>query len=285
MVASVTALREFVESLEKRTEASGSQVDLSDFDPTDKWLNKFVYTRSKSGSYPARVGKYFRCKRGIATGANDYFCLKKSEIGSYGLSLVDFEVCICRASDGEGLVFTEAKLHRLQADDKRCFLLNPKHLTGPVDAYLKAGIAMKIHARFLPSHRPTWYLPENRLPASIWVAVFSRDRVKYILNLTSTRNLTCYHGLYLVENRFARAHGLLMTLFLNSSHSRMAFEHVNRFYGDGLNKMEPKDVEAMPCGKSNRSLMETPKIPANLSNPSTLGAFTPRSTRLMNSTE
>jgi hypothetical protein len=38
-----------------------------------------------------------------------------------------------------------------------------------------------------------------------------------------------------------------MTLFLNSSAGRRSFFAVNRFYGDGLNKLEPKDVEAMPC--------------------------------------
>jgi hypothetical protein len=38
-----------------------------------------------------------------------------------------------------------------------------------------------------------------------------------------------------------------MTLFLNSSAGRKAFTRVNRFYGDGLNKLEPKDVEDMPC--------------------------------------
>jgi hypothetical protein len=38
-----------------------------------------------------------------------------------------------------------------------------------------------------------------------------------------------------------------MTLFLNSSLGREAFSQVNRFYGNGLNKLEPKDVEAMPC--------------------------------------
>ena len=38
-----------------------------------------------------------------------------------------------------------------------------------------------------------------------------------------------------------------MTLFLNSSGGRRAFSQVNRFYGDGLNKLEPKDVEDMPC--------------------------------------
>jgi adenine-specific DNA-methyltransferase len=77
------------------------------------------------------------------------------------------------------------------------------------------------------------------------VAVFSRESVKYILNAAGVRNLTCFHGLYCREkNEGVLA---LMTLFLNSSLGREAFFAVNRFYGDGLNKLEPKDVEAMPC--------------------------------------
>ena len=38
-----------------------------------------------------------------------------------------------------------------------------------------------------------------------------------------------------------------MTLFLNCSAGRKSFGRVNRFYGDGLNKLEPRDVEDMPC--------------------------------------
>jgi len=102
-----------------------------------------------------------------------------------------------------------------------------------------------VRDRYLPSHRPVWYLPENRGPADIWVGVFSRESVKFILNETNTRNLTCFHGLY--GKRDYRAHRLLMTLFLNSSAGRRSFFEVNRFYGDGLHKLEPKDVEAMPC--------------------------------------
>ena len=39
----------------------------------------------------------------------------------------------------------------------------------------------------------------------------------------------------------------MLVIFLNSTGGREAFTQVNRFYGDGLNKLEPKDVEAMPC--------------------------------------
>lgn len=136
--------------------------------------------------------------------------------------------------------------------------------------YLKLGEARGIPQRYLPSHRPVWYLPENRAVADIWVAVFSRESVKFILNTSGAKNLTCFHGLY------AKAGGeflpALMTLFLNSSDGRRAFSQVNRFYGGGLNKLEPKDVEDMPCpvmpklsrneaGELTRTLAELEKLP------------------------
>lgn len=65
------------------------------------------------------------------------------------------------------------------------------------------------------------------------------------MNASRTKNLTCFHGLYAKPGREYLPP--LMTLFLNSSDGRRAFEQVNRFYGNGLKKLEPKDVEAMPC--------------------------------------
>jgi len=105
----------------------------------------------------------------------------------------------------------------------------------------RAGIPQ----RHLPSHRAVWYLPENRAVADIWVAVFSRETGKFILNMSDAKNLTCFHGLYAKPGHKNLAP--LVTLYLNSSWGRDAFAQVNRFYGDGLNKLEPKDVEALPC--------------------------------------
>lgn len=114
-----------------------------------------------------------------------------------------------------------------------------------LDAYLQTGMDLGIHQRHLPSHRPVWYLPEKRGVAEIWVAVFSREMVKFILNTSGAKNLTCFHGLYA---RVGNANlAPLLTVFLNSSWGRVSFSQVNRFYGDGLNKLEPKDVADMPC--------------------------------------
>ena len=136
--------------------------------------------------------------------------------------------------------------------------------------YLELGGERGIPQRHLPSHRPVWYLPENRAIADIWVAVFSRAAVKFILNTSGAKNLTCFHGLYAKAG--CETLPPLMTLFLNSSGGRRAFSQVNRFYGDGLNKLEPKDVEDMPCpvvpkltpaeaNELTRKLAELEKLP------------------------
>jgi adenine-specific DNA-methyltransferase len=124
-------------------------------------------------------------------------------------------------------------------------LLNPRRNGRGLDRYLQIGECLGIPQRHLPSHRPVWYLPENRTVADIWVAVFSRENVKFILNTSGAKNLTCFHGLYAKPGCEYLAP--LLVIFLNSAGGREAFAQVNRFYGDGLNKLEPKDVEAMPC--------------------------------------
>lgn len=227
--------------------AGNGCIALMTLNPRDKWLNLLFNGKSQVDStlFPKRVGDYFDCRRGIATGANDFFCLSQVEMNKHHLTTGHVEPCVTKAADADGLVFTRAKFDALAARDRRCFLLNPSRNGQDLMRYLKLGEQQGIPGRHLPSHRPVWYLPENRAVADIWAGVFSRESVKFILNKSGAKNLTCFHGLYAKPG--CESLPPLMTLFLNSSGGRRAFSQVNRFYGDGLNKLEPKDVEDMPC--------------------------------------
>ncbi len=222
-------------------------IDLATLNPHDKWLNLLLNATAQihSATFPQRVGDFFDCRRGIATGANDYFCLRRAEMREHHLTEMHVEPCVTKAADADGLVFTPEKFGALVESDRRCFLLHPSHSEDALMRYLKFGEQRGIPQRHLPSHRPVWYLPENRAVADIWVAVFSRESAKFILNTSGAKNLTCFHGLYAKPG--CANLPPLMTLFLNSSTGRCAFSQVNRFYGDGLNKLEPKDVEDMSC--------------------------------------
>ncbi len=227
--------------------AGSGLIDLAALNPRDKWLNLLLNgaTEKVPVRFAKRVGDYFKSRRGIATGANDFFCLSRAEMREHHLTAAHVEPCITKATDANGLVFTREKMDALVARDRRCFLLNPSRNGQNLTRYLELGEKQGIPNRHLPSHRPVWYLPENRAVADIWVAVFSRESVKFILNSSGAKNLTCFHGLYAKPGNGSLAP--LLTLFLNSSLGRESFSQVNRFYGDGLNKLEPKDVEDMPC--------------------------------------
>lgn len=221
--------------------------DLRKFDPREKWLNALLENEPSKDVHhlTRRIGDYFQCRRGIATGANDFFCLSESLLREHRLSKEHVEPCVTKATDADGLVFTRHKLDNLANSDRRCYLLNPRVNGVELASYLRTGQELGIHVRHLPSHRPVWYQPENRAVADVWVAVFSREKVKFILNTSAAKNLTCFHGLYALDGQTNLAP--LVVVFLNSSWGRIAFSQVNRFYGDGLNKLEPKDVESMPC--------------------------------------
>lgn len=236
--------------------AGSGLIDLAALNPKDKWLNLLLNgaTERVPVQFANHLGDYFKSRRGIATGANDFFCLSRAVMREHQLTEAHVDPCITKATDADGLVFTREKFDALVARDRRCFLLNPSRNGQNLARYLEVGKQQGIPKRHLPSHRPVWYLPENRAVADIWVAVFSRESVKFILNTSSAKNLTCFHGLYAKPGNESLAP--LMTLFLNSSLGRESFSQVNRFYGDGLNKLEPKDVEDMPCPvlpKLNRS--------------------------------
>ena len=225
-------------------------IELGTLDPRAKWLNIVLNGASATSGSPQtrRVGDYFTCSRGIATGANDYFTLSASELREHGLERSHVAACVTKSSGAAGLIFTPEKFHRLVVADRKCFLLNPRdgrEQDEAVPKYLALGQRLGIPQRFLPGHRPCWYLPENRAVADIWVAVFSRRVVKFILNRSGARNLTCFHGLY--PKPGCESLSPLLTLYLNSSAGRQAFLQVNRFYGGGLNKLEPRDVEDLPC--------------------------------------
>ena len=248
-IESIEEAERFVDKLLAGTiqRASNGCINLATLNPRDKWLNVLL-NEAPTGEFlpfPKRVGDYFDCRRGIATGANDFFCLSRSALREHGLTDIHVAPCITKATDAGGLVFTREKMDALAARDRRCFLLNPSRNGQILMRYLELGEQRGIPQRHLPSHRPVWYLPENRAVADIWVAVFSRESVKFILNTSGAKNLTCFHGLYTKPG--CETLPPLMTLFLNSSGGRRAFSKVNRFYGDGLNKLEPKDVEDMPC--------------------------------------
>jgi len=110
-------------------------------------------------------------------------------------------------------------------------------------AYLAHGESLGIHQRYLTRHRTPWYAAERRPPADIWAAVFGRGRLRFVHNAASVLSLTTFHAVYL-RPEYRRFLPLLMVYFHSSLFDRLRAAE-QRVYGDGLLKLEPRDVERL----------------------------------------
>ncbi|QOJ03725.1 MAG: N-6 DNA methylase [Planctomycetia bacterium] len=234
-----------------------------DLDPTRKWSPLFdaaraatpagrsARTRDAHAATGAamRLGDVATCSRGIATGANTFFALRESERCKWKISLADLRPCITKAAQLRERQLDAVALRRLVERDERILLLHPRRPLCPaMKRYLAHGRSLGVDRRHLPSHRPVWYMPENRPPAPILIAVFSRGEFRVVWNEARAMNLTAYHGIYPrasdgdgADRRKAKQ----LFKYLCSAAGQRAIALHRRVYGGGLYKLEPRDVEAV----------------------------------------
>lgn len=179
-------------------------------------------------------------RRGIATGANDFFHISASQATQRGLRPESLSPCVGRSADVEGLVFDKEDHDSLVGQGKRSHLVN---MGDPDEAelrYLDEGIAHGLNRRHLLANRKPWYRMEARPAAPIWAAVFGRRGLRFVRNRARVLNLTTFHCIY-PKSEDPFFHDAL-AVCLNSSFVQERSKRQHRVYGGGLLKVEPKDL-------------------------------------------
>lgn len=214
----------------------------SALDPEAKWLPHFRRSRvrvCRERTTPLR--HYGRFRRGIATGANEFFVLSRSRAAELGLRRSETVPCIARSQQVTQPVFEARDLGALLDRDARALLLRlPRKPSPAAVTYLEAGEERGFHRRFLTRHRNPWHRTEVRAPSPILFGVFSRGGYKVIRNRSSALNLTCYHGFD--PSVFGAEFVDRLFLYLSSQPGRRILSLSVRRYGDALDKYEPGDL-------------------------------------------
>ena len=195
-------------------------------------------------------------KRGIATGANEFFHISQSVAASHGLCTTDLSACVGRAADVRGFEFTANDFEVLLQQDRRAYLVTfGTSLTASEAAYIAKGEAEGLHKRYLLAVRRPWYSMEGQEPAPIWAAVFGRRGLRFIHNRTGALTLTTFHCVYPFDRspEFSAA----LTLCLNLPSNQAAARAHTRVYGGGLLKFEPKDLLEIAVPNLRRVSKET----------------------------
>ncbi len=224
------------------------KIDPSDLPYTKKWTPIILSLFSQRQLPPDLVtfSLYGAFKRGIATGANDFFALSKSTLEKLNIDDSNCCKCITKSPQITKAIFTENDFNALTDADKPVYCLDVKDDDNlAIINYIKQGEKLGYHQRFLTKNRNPWYKIESRKPAPILFGVFSRGRLKVIRNLTTAINFTCFHSFY--PNMFGQLLIDKLFVYLLSDIGQEIIKTNKRSYGDNLDKFEPGDLNESLC--------------------------------------
>jgi hypothetical protein len=226
---------------------------------TAKWT-KFglVSGRVNSQEQPLKLKDLFTIKRGLATGANDFFVLTLEQVSDYQLPLEFLKPILpsprfLLVDEIEADSFGNAML------DRQLFLLSCHLPLDEVKAkypmlweYLQMGIKQGISDRYLCKHRSPWYLQEKRSPSPFLCTYMGRQDssrgrpFRFILNHSKATATNVYLMLY---PKPALTKALLDKPQLHKevwqALNRISDEALmgeGRVYGGGLHKLEPREL-------------------------------------------
>ncbi len=209
-----------------------------------KWgiyFNKNNNQAWQSNDKFVKLSEYGHFARGIATGANEFFVLRRSEIDKLSLETTDYSCCITKSMQISKPVFTQDDFNELASQDAPVYLFNvAKSPSTSAASYIKYGEMKGYNNGYITQNRSPWYKMERREPAPILLNVFSRNGYKVIRNLSSVQSLTSFHCFYPNLFGWNLLNPLFLFLFSNVGH--VVLSASMRKYGNKLEKFEPNDL-------------------------------------------
>lgn len=251
-----------------------------DLDAEDKWTELFD-PLDVDTSQLTPLAELATVNRGIATGANSFFCLTQSKVDEWDIEekylsplvrnsrsvpAYDYrredweqqrnegdEVWLLYHLDelDQDVSSYQKKLnttHNARLDDYTTESGDSDNQEQPnVVEYLQHGMSDEVqaHDSYLARNREPWYVVDRRNPAPVLVTYMSRGGCRFILNKSSARNLNNLHGIYKnVELTDSELKALLA--YLNSEFADDVIRRSGRTYSTGMDKIEPNELEGVP---------------------------------------
>jgi adenine-specific DNA-methyltransferase len=230
-----------------------------------------------------KLSDYFSVKRGLATGANQFFVLTPERAIQLGLP-ADFLVPILPSprylpddqieadSSGEPLLTCRRFLLACDLPEERV-----KAEYASLWQYFQTAVKEGISQRYLCRHRTPWYAQESRPPAPFLCTYMGRQDCakgkpfRFILNYSKATAPNVYLMLYPKPR-------LKYLLHSRPGLAAMVWQALNeiplasllgqgRVYGGGLHKLEPKELANAPAGQL---LAAVPELGGNRSRQASL---------------
>jgi hypothetical protein len=232
---------------------------MTELRPEAKWGPRFSRPTSPAAMDGAiTIGDLFAVRRGLATGANDFFILERAKARAMGLPDAVLRPIlpsprhvqgpyIDRAADG----FPAGLPQLVLLDcDLPIELVRQRH--PELAAYLELGERQGIPRRYLPAHRTLWYRQEQRPAAPVVCTYMGRQNggrgLRFLRNRSDATAPNVYLLLYprpALAAQAKRDASAVDRLFAALTEAAADLTRGGRVYGGGLNKIEPKELEAI----------------------------------------
>lgn len=218
----------------------GKVVAAADLAARKRWSPFFREVQVPAHDGPV-LGDVARVHRGFATGANGFFLMTKQQAAARGLSEWVKPVITAAAEIlNSGGVIRDTPERKVLLDLPADF---DRGVHPAVDAYLAEGEAVGVHETYICSHRKPWFRVAPKAPAPIVASYMARQAPMFALNPDGLLLLNIGHGLYPKEP-MTKAQVKALAAALNGA--RSGFAGSGRTYHGGLEKFEPREMEALP---------------------------------------
>ena len=246
----------------------GRSVDRSRQDGAVEGMGGWLWPRKRSVvADSVSLSEVARVRRGVATGANEFFLLTAVERAKYPEVATVRAIRRLRNVSGDHL--TLAVHNRLADLGERCWLLrinDPSLLANPaVEDWMRRATDAQIPDRYLASHREPWYEVEAVEPPDLILSPMGKTRMRAVVNHVRAIPSNALYGVYLDGNLEQASR---LAAWLNGAAGQTALLERARTYGAGLFKLEPKDVlvlripRVLPKGESP---VVRPPLPTEMS--------------------
>jgi adenine-specific DNA-methyltransferase len=226
-----------------------------------KWT-QFPASTSVERGGELTLGDLFSIKRGLATGANEFFILTEADIKTWQIPRPFVkpilpgprhltEDIVAATPDGLPRVSPQLFLLDCSEPEEKIQTKWPRFYE-----YLQRGREQNVHASYLSSRRAPWYSQEQRPPAPFLCTYMGRSRNgKHPFRFIWNRSQATAHNVYLMlypkgqlGNALKKSPGLEERVF--GALQRITPAQVlsgGRVYGGGLHKVEPSELAQIPA--------------------------------------
>lgn len=244
----------------KNPEATTS-ISVKALSETRKWTNLLTNPKIIRTGIEGQVTlkDLFIIKRGLATGANSFFILSRSEAARKGIPEQFLKPILPSPRYLNDTIIEANSDGYPDLPDQKClidcdlpeFILEEEFPA--LAAYMQRGKAEGVHLGYLTSRRTPWYRQEYRAPAPYLCTYMgrtsnnSRKLFRFIWNksraLATNVYLLLYPTAFLADalNKYEPLYGIIYDFLENIDDSEL--ENEGRVYGGGLQKLEPGELE------------------------------------------